>query len=583
MSFTQPANLIESIRAIGKLESIQDIQDKLSHTIKWNVSYERLYLITLDEKLAPSDILTLFEVKKNIPKSQLPKIPFLELAIKELIDDKEIFKVYNSEKGNKQYSFFSLSTTDNIFGMLVFGNEKKVLTKYQIKICQLIAEQLTFTMDKIHKRQKLEDANKELNSLNQLLKENEQRLKISEKELRRALKQVALASKAKSEFLANMSHDLRTPMNAIIGFLGLLKNTDLDKKQKDYVNITGESSAILLTLINNVLDISKIEAGKLELENINFDLKALIEAQTKLMQFVLKEKDTKCLFSIDKNLPRYFKGDPMRISQILCNLLSNAVKFTENGQINVTARLDAVADMRLAPNSSLRSSVGQATDEAQTLRISVKDTGIGIPRDKQATIFDSFTQVYQSTTRQYGGTGLGLSIVKRLVEKMGGKIWIVSTENQGSEFIFTLKLGKGKAPSKAIPVAAKEAALKGVKVLVVEDNVVNLKLSKIILEKMGCKVSTALSGEEAIEKMKGTVWDVILMDIQMPGMDGFKTAKMIRKEVSKHTPIIGLSAAVAKKDKEKALASGMNDYITKPIDVNKLKKAILKWGKREAQ
>ncbi|MFA6216451.1 MAG: response regulator [Candidatus Omnitrophota bacterium] len=519
------------------------------------------------------------------------------------------------------------------------------------------------------------------------------------------------SSKAKSEFLANMSHEIRTPLNAVIGFSELLKGTILDDMQRDYLSTINESGSVLLTLINDILDISKIEAGEIKLETIDFNLMNLVENVIRIVSSKLKGKEVELFYNFDEHIPIGFQGDPTRIRQIILNLLGNAIKFTETGEITISVKLDE--------------SSSPGTSDFLSIRVSVKDSGVGIPKEKQSDIFDAFTQADTSTTRKYGGTGLGLYICRNLVGLMGGKIWVESEPGKGSDFIFTLSLRKaphmsekeitlapldtlrGKkvmiiddnehsryiiasfcqeqmmqvvfratgalealnwlslqaelpdviisdirmpgmdgytfateirkndqykavkliaATSDVVPGTsrlsqecgfdayvvkpvikrdfvriiqavfgdkrqtrniitrhdAEELTLKDLRVLVAEDNIVNLKLITTILEKFGCRVGISSHGKEVIEKLSHETFDMVLMDIQMPIMGGIEATEVIRKQISKDIPIIALTAAAMKEDRDKALASGMNDFITKPININQLKDTLVAWSNRVA-
>jgi len=527
-------------------------------------------------------------------------------------------------------------------------------------------------------------------------------------ELKKAKSRAEVANQSKSQFLATVSHEIRTPMTAILGFVDLLKGTALNDKQSEYLDTILSSSQTLLTILNDILDISKVEAGELKIEHIDFNLQHLLDDMVKFIKLRLKGKPIQISFSMGKDVPVNLEGDPTRIRQILLNLLNNAVKFTEEGEIGLSVNLEKRPD-----------------DERRVLRFAVTDTGIGIPRDKRESIFDTFTQVDMSTTRKYGGTGLGLAICRKLVKLMNGEIWVESETGKGSRFIFTVEfkekprlidrdiapLSKADLKDKKVlivddnqpgrqlfcsfceevamkvhPVSSAQEALtwlsdqeqkgelpdiilvdimmpdidgygfirnvkmnpsyggiklvalssirqvgltsqmqesgfdafltkpiqqkevfnvicavlgdkrdggqiitrhmaeelscKGIKVLVAEDNPLNQKFIGIFLDNLGCIIDLVNDGNEAIKMIQENKYDICLMDLQMPVMDGITATKAIRESGNNVLPIIAITASTMAEDGKKALSSGMNDYLLKPIDTKSLKEKIYKWGKQ---
>ena len=375
------------------------------------------------------------------------------------------------------------------------------------------------------------------------------------------IKAKELAEKAvviKEQFLTNMSHEIRTPMNGIIGFARILESTNLDNDQKQSVEAIKKASHNLMFIINDILDFSKIEANKMTFETVNFSLSKTVNSVIELLYPNAKEKKIKLLYDIDPDINDNLIGDPTKLSQILVNLVGNALKFTEKGYVEVV-----VTEMLETETDSL-------------IKFSVIDTGIGIPKDKIDSIFESFNQASNETTRKYGGTGLGLTITRKLVELQGGKITVESVVSKGSEFSFSLeykKAQKGTANNTKLKnVAIAPDFLKDIKILLVEDNELNQLLAVKVFGKWDKQIDIADNGKIAIEKITNTDYDIILMDIQMPEMDGNELTNHIRTKMGEKStvPIIALTAHATLEEEKRCLQNGMNDYLSKPYDFNVL-------------
>lgn len=404
----------------------------------------------------------------------------------------------------------------------------------------------------------LEDANGNL-------KTEIEHVKQMETELTEARDRAEKMSAAKGEFLANMSHEIRTPMNGVIGTLQLLEDTKLDDSQIEYVRTAHKSADALLTILNDILDLSKIEAGKLDIEIIQFDFREVISDLVTLHALKAEQKGVILRSDIDEALPQKIKGDPTRLRQVLMNLISNAMKFTHKGEICVHLR------------------VIHANDETVSCRVEVQDSGIGIDDDAQQKLFTAFSQADGSTTRKYGGTGLGLAIVRQLIGLMYGEIGVDSKQGIGSTFWFVVPLGTVSEEEMIEATVTEEvidqSPLSG-KVLLVEDNPVNQMVASKMLEKIGISSKLANNGKEALDQLSQESFDAVLMDCQMPEMDGFEATRKLRsteKSTDKHIPVIAMTANVMEGDRELCLSAGMDDYLGKPVKVEELESKLRKW------
>lgn len=395
-------------------------------------------------------------------------------------------------------------------------------------------------------------------------------MKNSEQELRQAKEAAEMADFAKSQFLANMSHEIRTPLNGVMGTLQVLEMTNPTEEQKKFIAVSKISSEALLAVVNNILDYSKIEAGRMKLEKIPFSLKKVVEDASGLFQLTAAEKGLVMETFIDGNAPGILIGDPFRLRQILSNLIGNAVKYTSEGRIDVIVE-----------------KIKSLEDRKVLLKFTVMDSGIGIPEDQTGILFNSFTQVDHSNTREFGGTGLGLAISKNLVELMSGQIWVESKVGEGSRFYFTSILessGEGEyriaSSEKNKPGMEQSEALR---ILLAEDDLVSRMVVEKFSEEKGWKVFIASNGKEAVDLLKRMHFDIILMDVLMPVMDGFTATRIIRQmDGSKNTPIIAITAYALKEDRGRCIDAGMDDYLAKPIDAEEFYAIVQKWAGKSA-
>lgn len=500
-------------RNLTKLED--DFSFTLGEGSRWLENIVLRLLLTLSLTIGSTSILITISVSRSIEK-----------GIKAIID------------GSKLISEGSLET------------RVKVYSRDEIGILATSFNQMIDTLE--HNTRNIRE-----------LKETEEKLK-KEKERAEA------SEKTKQLFLAKMSHEIRTPMNAILGFAKLLEESLETKEQQEFIHIIIKSGDDLLVILNDILDFSRMEAGKIVFENTPFNLRDIVHTTILMMEPKSKQKGIDLKHHIDNKIPEMVVGDSVRLNQILLNLVSNAIKFTEKGEINIT--VTCITD----------------TQDNILLDFGVKDTGIGIPLEKQEKIFESFEQATNDTARKFGGSGLGLSIVKQLVKLQNGEIFVNSRPGFGSDFHFKLSFLKAKGKVAFVAREPTQIALqkgKGIHILVVEDNLINQMLVIKVLKKQGFETDVAENGLIALEKHKNNDFDIILMDLQMPEMDGYEATRKIRElsDNKKDIPIMAMSAHTIKGEYEHCIEIGMNDFISKPFDTRELYEKIFRLVKKNKE
>ncbi len=551
--------ILDNLYKIKKIKDIESIDREIKlfkEYFDYNYNLVKRVIENNDsiEDNALKEVRVLLKNVKDIFKSQNEIISNLFIdSLNQLSIDANIFFYFTLI-----CSIFSLFIVLSVALYLYFSIKRRFM-KITSALENLRTEKPNFN------RKMVAEQNDEIGRLVEGFNHLQDKFKNHNNKLYSMKKKAEKNSKLKSEFLANMSHEIRTPMNGIIGMCYLTLKTDLDSKQRAYIEKIDNSAKMLLAIINDILDVSKMESEKLIIDKHNFNVYKMLKTSMDLVRFSAKEKGLKITLDYPKELPKRLYGDSLRISQVLTNLLSNAVKFTNQGE--VALYINRVNSKRF--------------------RFEVKDTGRGLTKEEQKKLFKPFSQADGSTTRNYGGTGLGLTISKKLVELMNGNIWVESLYQKGSSFIFEIELKEVKESKEHIPdygyrdtqpivLETNINLLKETKILLVEDNSVNQEIIKGLLENSNIKIDIANNGKEGIALFEKNSYALILMDIQMPVMDGYKASRIIRQK-DKDIPIIALSANAMKEDMKKSKAHGMNTHLNKPIDVEKLYRVLLQY------
>ncbi len=513
-------------------------------------SRDPLFAISPEGKITDTNEATVQAT--DVPKNQLIGSDFITY----FTDKNKAKESYEAVFSKGFISDFPLTIKDHKFTDVLFNGSVYKSADGKIIGAVLVARDIT-------EQKRLERELTEAKIFAELATSIAEEAKIIAEKAKNNAEQAVLS---KQQFLSNMSHEIRTPMNAIIGFTKVVLKTDLTAKQKEYLTAIKMSGDALIVLINDILDLAKVDAGKMIFEKIPFKLKLSIKAMLHLFETKIQEKNLRLIKNYDPNIPEVLIGDPIRLHQIILNLLSNAIKFTNKGEITVSIQLLA------------------ETNKYVTIEFSVADTGIGINDTKIEKVFENFQQATSDTSRIFGGTGLGLAIVKQLVEGQNGNIQVTSKVDVGSTFSFILKFDKTNEAAVLEPeILDLDTNVKDIKILVVEDMELNQLLVKTLLDDFGFECEIAANGKIAIEKLQETNYDIILMDLQMPEMNGFDATLYIRNSMKLTLPIIALTADVTTIDVAKCKEVGMNDYISKPVDerllysklVSMIKKPVL--------